>query len=184
MSHRLDPQAVGASVTLAVRFDAAQLAVIDRERQRLEDLTGESCDRSRALRSIVRRFGASAPHEGEVSPPTAAPSPARATSSKTSSSPRAKAPTATSSLTASSKTSTARSTPRSKTSPSPGRWEPVAAADLRQLARDLAGLDATALRACIDGSGVGRSAVYAAKNGKAGAPTFTALRAWLDARRG
>ena len=57
MSHRLDPQAAGASVTLAVRFDAAALAVIDRERQRLEDLTGEPCDRSRALRSVVRRFG-------------------------------------------------------------------------------------------------------------------------------
>lgn len=57
MSHRLDPQAAGASVTLAVRFDAAALAVIDGERTRLEELTGEPCDRSRALRSIVRQFG-------------------------------------------------------------------------------------------------------------------------------
>jgi pyruvate/2-oxoglutarate dehydrogenase complex dihydrolipoamide acyltransferase (E2) component len=175
MSHRLDPQAVGASVTLAVRFDAAALAVIDRERQRLEDLTGESCDRSRALRSIVRRWGALA--EGEVNP-TAARSATAAPRATSSSSPRAKAPTATSS-----KTSTTRSTPSSKSKPSAGRWEPVAAADLRQLARDLAGLDATALRACIDGSGVGRSAVYAAKNGKAGRPTFTALRAWLTKNR-
>lgn len=173
MSHRLDPQAQGASLTLAVRFDAAALAIIDRERQRLEDLTGESCDRSRALRSIVRRWGALAPNEGEVSP-TTAPSPARA---KTSSSPRAKTPTATSS-----KTSTARSTPRAKTSPSPGRWEPVAPADLRQLARDLAGLDPETFKRAGVESGVARSALYAAKNGKAGAPTFTALRAWLDAR--
>lgn len=57
MSHRLDPTAPGASVTLAVRFDAAALAVIDAERERLEALTGEPCDRSRALRSVVRRFG-------------------------------------------------------------------------------------------------------------------------------
>ena len=173
MSHRLDPQAVGASVTLAVRFDAAALVIIDRERQRLEDLTGESCDRSRALRSIVRRFGA---HEGEVSPPTAAP--ARATRSKSSSSPRSKtstAPTATSSR---------ASTPRSKTSPSPGRWEPVAAADLRQLARDLAGLDPETFKRALEETGVARSALYAARSGKAGAPTFTALRSWLDARRG
>ncbi len=57
MSHRLDPQSQGASITLAVRFDAAALAVIDAERTRLEELTGEPCDRSRALRSVVRRFG-------------------------------------------------------------------------------------------------------------------------------
>jgi len=40
-----------------VRFDAAGVAVIDAERERLEALTGEPCDRSRALRSVVRRFG-------------------------------------------------------------------------------------------------------------------------------
>lgn len=179
MAQRLDPHATGASATLGVRFDAALLAIIDRERQRLEDLTGEPCDRSRALRSIVRRFGA---HEGEVNPPTAAPSPARASTAKSSSSPRAKATTATSSR---ARAPTARSTPRSKTStaaPTPGRWEPVAAADLRQLARDLAGLDAESFKRALEETGVARSALYAARSGKAGRPTFTALRSWLDAR--
>lgn len=47
------------SVTLRVRFNAEELAVIDAERARHGALSGRPCDRAQALRSIVRRFGAS-----------------------------------------------------------------------------------------------------------------------------
>ena len=50
-------------------------------------------------------------------------------------------------------------------------------------ARELKALSPEELRACIDGAGLGRSAVYAARGGKAGEPTYRALRAWLDARK-
>lgn len=186
MSRRLDPNAAGASVTLGVRFDAAALAVIDREAQRLAALTGEVCDRSRALRSIVRRFGA----ELETSTPSAAPSPARAEPPAIDAPepPRTPHPPPASTRT-SSKTSTRSPSPaRAKTSTaepeSPrGRWAKVSAANLAQLARELAALDRSTLRACIDEAGVARSQVYSARNGKAGEPTYRALRAWLDARR-
>ena len=212
MSRRLDPNAPGASVTLGVRFDSAALAVIDHEARRLEALTGEVCDRSRALRSIVRRFGAELETSAPSTPPktsAAAPSPARAIAvaepadspepPRTPRSPRAS--TARSSKTStrgSSKTSTRGSSKTSTAAPSParaaktstpepesprGRWAKVSAADLRQLARDLAALSAADLRACIDGANVARSQVYSARNGKAGEPTYRALRAWLDTRR-
>ena len=145
MTRRLDPTTEGASVTLGVRFDAALLAIIDGEARRLEDLTGEPCDRSRALRSIVRRYGAQSstppPHEGKPPPSPGA----------------------------------GRSTSKSST-------EKPTAADRKRLARDLAALSAENLRACIDGSGVGRSAVYAARGGKVGPVAFGAIRSWLDAR--
>lgn len=194
MSRRLDPNAPGASVTLGVRFDAAALAIIDREARRLEALTGEVCDRSRALRSIVRRFGAELETSTSSQTSTAAPSPARAVAvaepadapepPRTPRSPGGPS-TARSPKTSTRSTSPARAAKTSTPEPeSPrGRWAKVSAADLRQLARDLAGLDAGALRACIDEAGVARSQVYSARNGKAGEPTYRALRAWLDARR-
>lgn len=54
--------------TLRVRFDATELAVIDAERARLGALSERSCDRARALRSIVRLFGASS-HATPTKPP-------------------------------------------------------------------------------------------------------------------
>ena len=152
MTRRLDTTTEGASITLGVRFDAALLAIIDGEARRLEDLTGEPCDRSRALRSIVRRYGAQSstpstpptPHEGGGSPSPGA--------------------------------------GRSTSKPSAGRWPKIAARDAARLARDLTALSTEDLRACIDGSGIGRSAVYAARAGKVRAGSYGAIRSWLDAR--
>lgn len=110
-------------------------------------------------------------------PPTATPSPARA-----------KTPPRRSSKTSTRPPSPAQATPAPAPSKDPpteprGRWVKVSAADLAQLARELKALSPEELRACIDGAGLGRSAVYAARGGKAGEPVYRALRAWLDARK-
>lgn len=75
MSRKLSPTQNGESTKVAARVDAALLAVIDREAERLARITGEECDRSKALRSIVRQFahGATAhpePRTGDASSPT------------------------------------------------------------------------------------------------------------------
>lgn len=57
MSRKLNSAHKGAAEKVSARFDAALLAVIDREAERLSSLVGEECDRSKALRSIVRQFG-------------------------------------------------------------------------------------------------------------------------------
>lgn len=178
MSRRLDPSAAGASVTLGVRFDAAALVIIDREASRLEALTGEPCDRSRALRSIVRRFGAELETRAPSTAPTAAPS----------TPPRASKPSRAS--TAPSKRSKSERAPRARTK-SPrtaaavaARWTPVPEADRMKLARELAArLDAMgkgAVDRVAQETGIHRATLYDARKGQVGHDAFTTLRRWLD----
>lgn len=58
MARRHVLQARRLCVTLRVRFGAEELRVIDAERARLIAASGRPCDRSQALRAVVRRFGA------------------------------------------------------------------------------------------------------------------------------
>lgn len=145
------------------------------------------------LRAVVRDpavLFATEPHtvEGSVAAPHAATQTGRAeleTSTAAPSPARAKAPPRRSSKTPTRSPSPARAPAPSKDPPAEprGRWVKVSAADLAQLARELKALSPEELRACIDGAGLGRSAVYAARGGKAGEPVYRALRAWLDARK-
>lgn len=164
MSKRLNPDDTGESVTLGVRFDRALVAVIDGERARLEALTGEPCDRSRALRNIVRRYGATVADASSVPQP--------ATTDATSTKPPAEEKASPSVA------STPTSSPRK---PTAGRWETVSASDLRRLAKDLAALSTEEFNRIRDGAaGVKRAAVYDAKKGKAGRQVHDMLRAYLD----
>ena len=170
MAQRLDPSATGASVTLGVRFDAAALLVIDAEAKRLESLTGEPCDRSRALRSIVRRYGAS-------STPAATPPPE-------------KTPTPTT------KSSTRSTAPKDRPStPTAGRHGDVPADDRARVARDLKtqvealGGGRTAMEKAAKLTGIHHATLYkiigALDTSEAptiGEANYTKLRAWLDKR--
>ncbi len=187
MSRRLDPSAAGASTTLGVRFDASALAIIDREASRLEVLTGEPCDRSRALRSIVRRFGAelaadsSTPPRsgataasGKRSKPSQSPGPSRASTAPSTPSKRSK----------SERASRVRAKPSPTAAAVAARWTPVPEPDRMKLARELAArLDAMgkgAVDRVAKETGIHRATLYDARKGHVGHDAFTALRRWLD----
>lgn len=55
-ANKLDPSAEGKAENLGIRFTQDLLTYIDAEARRLTDVTGERFDRSKAVRSIVRRM--------------------------------------------------------------------------------------------------------------------------------